>query len=37
VGNDRRVMNSKLDKLQSFTENLHLAELIDTTMEIMHI
>ncbi len=37
VGNDARIINSKMDKLISFTENLHLAEMIDTKMEIINI
>jgi hypothetical protein len=37
VGNDRRMINSKMDKLIRFTEDLHLAELIETKMEILHI
>ncbi len=37
VGNDRRMINAKMDKLIVFTENLHLAELIDTKMEMIHI
>ncbi len=37
VGNNRRTINSKMDKLVSFTESLHLAELIDTKMEIINI
>jgi len=37
VGNDRRMINSKMDKLIAFTENLYLAELIDTKMEIINV
>ncbi|HMA84903.1 MAG TPA: DUF503 domain-containing protein [Desulfosalsimonadaceae bacterium] len=37
VGNDRRTINSKMDKLIDFTENLYLAELIETKMEIINI
>ncbi|MBS3758906.1 MAG: DUF503 domain-containing protein [Desulfobacterales bacterium] len=37
VGNDRRMINSKMDKLIAFTENLYLAELIDTKIEIINI
>ena len=37
VGNDRRTINAKMDKLIDFTENMHLAELIDTKMEIIHL
>ena len=37
VGNDRRRINSKIDELFEFTENLQLAEIIDTDMEIINI
>jgi len=37
AGNDRRKMNSKIDKLFQFIENLQLAEIVDTDMEIMNI
>jgi len=37
VGNDRRMINSKVDKLIAFTENMHLAELIDTKIEIINV
>ena len=37
VGNDRRRINSKIDKLFEFTENLQLAEIINTDMEIINI
>jgi uncharacterized protein YlxP (DUF503 family) len=37
VGNDRRRINSKIDKLFEFAENLQLAEIIDTDMEIINI
>ncbi len=37
VGNDSRLVNSKIDKLFAFVDDLHLAETIDTTMEIIHI
>jgi len=36
VGNDGRVINSKMDKLIEFIDSLHLAEIIDTQMEIIH-
>jgi len=35
AGNDRRLINSKLDKIFEFIDNLQLAEIIDTDMEIM--
>jgi len=37
IGNDRRVINSKLDKVMNFVENMQLAEIIDTDMEIMNL
>lgn len=37
VGNDRRVINSKLDKAVNLVENLQLAEIIDSHMEIMNL
>lgn len=37
VGNDRRFVNSSMDKLIEFIENLHLADIIDSTLEIMSI
>ncbi len=35
VGNDRGVINSKIDKLFNFVEDLGLAEVIDSEMEIL--
>ena len=37
VGNDRRTINSKIDKLIGFIENLQLAEIINTDVEIITI
>ena len=37
VGNDRRVINSKIDKFFEFMENLNLADIIDTSFEIINI
>lgn len=37
AGSDRRVVNSKLDKLINFAEDLGLAELIDCEIEIINI
>jgi len=37
VGNDSRLLNSKIDKVFEFIENLHLAEIIETDMEIIHL
>lgn len=37
VGNDRMVINSKLDKMFNFVDQLGVAELVDTEMEIINI
>jgi uncharacterized protein YlxP (DUF503 family) len=36
VGNDRTVINSKVDKLFNLAEDLGLAEVIDSEMEIFN-
>lgn len=35
VGNDRRVINSTLDKIIDFAEDLELAEMMDSEIEII--
>lgn len=37
VGSDRRLVNTKLDKLFNFADDLGLAEMIDTELEIISI
>jgi len=37
VGNDRQLINSKIDKIFNLAESLGLAEIIDTEMEIFNI
>jgi uncharacterized protein len=37
VGNNRQVVNAKIDKLFNMAEELRLAEIIDTEMEIINI
>jgi uncharacterized protein YlxP (DUF503 family) len=37
VGNDRQVINSKIDKIFNMIEELGLAEVIDSEMEIINI
>ena len=37
VGNDRAMINSKLDKVINMVDDMGLAEIIDTDMEIMNI
>ena len=37
VGNDKALINSKLDKIFNMVEDLGLAEIIDTEMEIINL
>lgn len=37
VGNDRRRINSNIDKMFEFIDNLSLAEIVDTQVEIITI
>jgi uncharacterized protein YlxP (DUF503 family) len=37
VGTDRRLVNAKIDKLFNMVEDLGLAEIYDSEMEIMTI
>jgi uncharacterized protein YlxP (DUF503 family) len=37
VGNSGPVVNSKLDKIFNLAEALHMAEILDTEMEIIHL
>lgn len=37
AGNDRMLVNSKIDKLFNFVEELRLAEVVDTEMEIINL
>ena len=37
VGNDGALINSKIDKVFNMAEDLGLAEIIDTEMEIIHL
>ena len=37
VGNDRKLMNSKIDKIFNMVEDLGLAEVVDTEMELINI
>lgn len=37
VGNSRRVINSKIDKLFNMVDDMGLAELIDSEMEIINL
>ena len=37
VGNDQRLVNAKMDKILNMVDEIGLAEMIDTEMEIIHI
>ena len=37
VGNDKALVNSKLDKIFNMVEGLGLAEIIDTEMELINL
>jgi len=37
VGNDRRLVNSKIDKIFNLADDLGLAEIIDTEMELISL
>jgi len=37
VGNSRPVINSKIDKIFNFADDLGLAEMIDSEMEIINV
>ena len=37
IGNDRAFVNSVLDKVIDFIENLYLAEIVDQNIEIMNL
>ncbi len=37
VGNDRQIINSKIDKIFNMVEKIGLAEVIDTDMEIINV
>ncbi|CAN2048033.1 Cytoplasmic protein [Candidatus Magnetomoraceae bacterium gMMP-13] len=37
VGNDHKLINSKIDKIFNMVDEMGLAELIDTDMEIIHL
>jgi len=36
VGNDKRIINSVLDKVIQHIDNMHLAEIIDSQIELLH-
>jgi uncharacterized protein YlxP (DUF503 family) len=37
IGNDSRVVNSKLDKVFNLADDIGLAQITDTQMEILHL
>ena len=37
AGSDQKVINAKVDKLLNFAEDLGLAEMLDTEIEIIHL
>ncbi len=37
IGNDRRYVNCRLDKVLNFVENLRMAEVIDREIEIINV
>ena len=37
VGNDAPLINSKIDKIFNMADDLGLAEIVDTRMEIVHL
>ena len=37
VGNDAQLINSKIDKIFNLAEDIGLAEIVDTEMEIIHL
>jgi uncharacterized protein len=37
AGSDHRLVNTKIDKLLNFVDDLGLAEMIDSEMEILHL
>jgi uncharacterized protein YlxP (DUF503 family) len=37
VGNDASLVNSKIDKIFNMADDLGLAEIVDTRMEIVHL
>jgi uncharacterized protein YlxP (DUF503 family) len=37
VGNDSQLLNSRLQQIMKFMENLHLAEIIDSQVELCYL
>jgi len=37
VGNDARLLTTRMDQITSFIENQHLAEIVDCHMELVYL
>ena len=37
VGNDARLLTTRIDQITSFIENQHLAEIVDSHMELVYL
>jgi uncharacterized protein YlxP (DUF503 family) len=37
VGNDEKLLTKTMDRVMHFMENQHLAEIIDSQLELMHL
>jgi len=37
VGNDARLLSTRLDQISSFIDNQHLAEIVDTQVELCYL
>ena len=37
VGNDARLLSTRLDQINSFIDNQHLAEIVDSHMELVYL
>jgi uncharacterized protein YlxP (DUF503 family) len=37
VGNDEKLLGQRVEKVMQFLESLHLAEIIDSHLELVHL
>ncbi len=37
TGNDARLVNARLDKIMNHIEEMHVAEIVDSEMEMIHL